>query len=148
MKRITMILTALVLSFTMTLNVSAAPSKSQRRIAYTLKNLGVDANKQKQLTPLLTQYLNDKKAATKRYDDMKKKYEVAIKKGTLTDGQAKELLEAKWDCDARELNVKKTYTVKLATVLPMKKVYKCFSLINDKMSKVDGTKQGKEDDDD
>lgn len=143
MKRITGLLLTLSLALCLTSSVYAAgPSKTQRRIAYTIKNLKLSTEQQKALQPILTAYCADLKAAKKKYDDLKAKYAINIDKGLLTDNAGQQLLAAKFDSDVHELEVRKAYAKKFAAVLPPKKVYLCFTLINDKMSKVDGLKTG------
>lgn len=157
MKRfLSLTILTLVLSLCIPTALSAAgPSKAQKRVAYTLKNLGVDQAKQKQMQPMLLSYLADLKAAKKKHDDLKKKYEIDLKKGTVTDNAATVILKAKFECDAAELQVKKSYLSKFSTILPPKKVLRCFQLLNDKMSKVEqnltgkaGSKASNDDDDD
>lgn len=149
MKRLTIILALLFLSLCTALQSSAAePTKTQKRIAYTLKNLKLNAQQQKALNPVLVSYCAELKEAKKKYDNLKKKYEGDIDKGTLTDKAAELLLNAKFEAESQELEVKNAYRKKFAAILPAKKVYLCFSLINDKMSKVEGKKKSNEDDDD
>lgn len=150
MKRITTTICLLAMLFTFTLNVSAqATSKAQKRIAYTVKNLKLNDAQRKAVTPILTAYLTDVKVAKKKYSDLKDKYKTNIDKGTLTDKMAQALLEAKFEFDGKEAAIKKSYLPKLASAIPYKKVYYCFDLINDKMSKVEGRKsKGNDDDED
>ena len=115
-----------------------AASKLEKRHAYTLKNLNLDKKTEAAFSPILMQYLAEKKAAGKKYDDLKDKYKAAEKAGTLTDGQATQLLEAKFECDAAELEVKKRFYPEFLKVLKPKKVYYAFDLSNDKMSKIEG----------
>lgn len=119
----------------------AAPTKQQKRVAYTIKNLKLDAAAQKSLQPILMSYLTELKAAQKPYEDMKDKYKNDIDKGTLTDKVANALLEAKWKSAKEETAVKEKYEKQFRTVLSAKKVWYCFSLLNDKMSKIDGVER-------
>ena len=130
-----LLLTAFLLSITTT---TFAGAKMDKRHAYTLKNLKLDKKTQAQFSPILMQYLQDKKEANKKYDDLKDKYKSAEKAGTLTDSQATQLLDAKFECAAKELEVKKHYYAEFLKVLKPKKVYYAFDLANDKMSKIDG----------
>lgn len=149
MKKLTWILALLMISLTVGAKpTKTEPTKAQKRVAYTIKNLRLNAEQQKSLQPVLTAYLADLKAAKKTYEDMKKKYENDIDKGTLTDKVAEALLKAKFECEAKELEVKTTYRKKFAAIIPSRKVYICFSLINDKMSKVEGKKKSNDDDED
>lgn len=149
MKRITKIVSISFLLLAIAVNVNAAgASKTQKRIAYTLKNLKLSTQQQKDLQPLLQSYCAELKAAKKPYDDLKSKYERDIDNGTLTDKASEALLNAKFTAEAKELQIKKTYQKKFEGVIPMKKVYICFDLINDKMSKVEGKKKSSKDDDD
>lgn len=148
MRRICTLLTILGVFLTLSINAYAAgPTKTQKRIAYTIKNLKLNATQQKALQPLLVSYCADMKAAKQAYDDLKKKYERDIDNGTLTDNAAKALLTAKFTAENKELEVKKTYQKKFEAVIPAKKVYYCFDLINDKMSKVEGKKKTNDDED-
>lgn len=128
--------------------VYAAPTKQQKKVAYTLKNLKLDATKQKALQPMLMEYLTEIKAAQKAYDDLKDKYKNDIKNGTLTDKAAQALLTAKWAAAKSETAVKEKYEKKFLTIIPAKKVWFCFDLLNDKMSKVEGKADSKGGDDD
>jgi len=123
-----------------TVDVMAAPTKQQKRVVYTLKNLKLDATTQKSLQPLLLSYLQELKAAQKPYDDLKEKYKNDIDKGTLTDKVASALLTAKWTAAKNENTVKEKYDKLFRNVIPAKKVWYCFDLLNDKMSKIEGTK--------
>ncbi len=125
-----------------------AQSNRDARIAYVLKNLGVNSDTQKKLRPLLEGYLAEKKASGEAYSALKSKLKSNISSGTLSNEQAKKLLDAKWASESRETAVKKKYTEKFMTVLSAKKTYLCFDLLNDKKSKVQGKKKDKESDDD
>jgi len=126
----------------------AAPTKQQKRVAYTLKNLKLDAATKKSLQPMLISYLQELKAAQKPYDDLKEKYKNDIDKGTMTDKVATALLQAKWTAARNENAVKEKYDKQFRTVLSVKKVWYCFDLLNDKMSKIEGGKTSKSADDD
>lgn len=119
--------------------MTAAPTKQQKRVAYTIKNLKLDAATSKSLQPILMAYLQELKAAQKPYDDLKEKYKNDIEKGTLTDKVATALLSAKWAAAKAETAVKEKYDKQIRTVLSVKKTWYCFSLLNDKMSKIEGT---------
>ncbi|MCD7722037.1 MAG: hypothetical protein LUI09_07390 [Prevotellaceae bacterium] len=125
-----------------------AQSNRDARVAYVLKNLGINSATQKKLQPLLTSYLSEKKAASDEYNALKAKLKANIKSETLTNDQASRLLSLRWAAEAKETAVKKKYTEKFETVLSAKKTYKCFSLLNDKKSKVQGKSKSKDDDDD
>ncbi len=141
MKRKNAIIIA-ILALAMTF-VASTPSwagkKTDMRVAYVLKNMGIGREAQGKLKPLLVSYLADKKVANKQYDDMKDKLKSSINNGTLTDKQAQSLLNAKWMAAEKELTVKRNYEKKFRTVLSAKKTYLCFDLLNDKKSKVMGT---------
>ena len=142
MKKIAiLLLSAFLLSVSTT---TFAASKLEKRHAYTLKNLNLDKKTETAFSPILMQYLKDKKEAGKKYDDLKDKYKAAEKAGTLTDNQATQLLEAKMECDAAELEVKKRYYPEFLKVLRPKKVYYAFDLSNDKMSKIEGRDKDKD----
>lgn len=149
MKRIGMIL---VMACTLLLAGAtasyAAPTKQQKRVVYTLKNLKLDATTTKTLQPVLMDYLTELKAAQKPYDDLKEKYKTDIKNGTLTDKVAQALLTAKWTAARNEQVVKEKYEKKFLTIIPAKKVWYCFDLLNDKMSKIEGKASTSSDDDD
>ena len=122
-----------------------AGKNADARAAYVLKNLGVSRDIQGKLKPMLQNYLADKKAANKEYDSMKKKLENSINAGTISEKQAEDLLTKKWASAERELTVKRQYEKKFRTVLSAKKTYLCFDLLNDKKSKIYGTKGSKKD---
>ena len=117
-----------------------AGKNADMRVAYVLKNLGINRDTQNKLRPLLASYMADKKAANKPYDTLKDKLKPSIEAGTITEKQAQELLIKKWDAAEKELAVKRQYETKFKTVLSAKKTYLCFDLLNDKKSKVRGEK--------
>jgi len=104
-----------------------------------LKNTGLKRDVPAKLRPLLVSYLADKKKANKQYDDLKEKLKPSINAGTVTDKQAQQLLDLKWQADEKELAVKREYEKKFKTVLSVKKTYLVFSLLNDSKSKMMGT---------
>lgn len=152
MKRSLAIISCLVMFLVCSsLTYAVGPSKSERRITYTIKNLKLNQQQQKALKPILESYLNDMKEAKKQHKALEKKFENSINNGTLTDGQAKALLQAKFESDTKETIVKKNYLPKFTAAIPAKKVFLLYDLINDKMSKVDGIKKSssaKDDDED
>ena len=123
-----------------------AGSKLEKRYAYTLRNLKLDKATEAKFGPVFKAYLTEKKAAGKKYDDLKDKYKAAEKAGTLTDAQATQLLDAKFECEAAETAVKTKYYTEFRKILKPKKVYYAFDYSNDKMSKIEGTKADKNDD--
>ncbi len=139
MKKFILLLVATLFAFTST-NTAFAGPKMDKRHAYTLRMLKLDKKTEAAFSPILMQYLKEKKAAEKKYDDLKDKYRSAENAGTLTDKQAAQLLEAKWECAAKELEVKKKYNTIFLKMLPAKKVYYAFDYSNDKMSKIDASK--------
>lgn len=148
MKKICLsVIMVLVLSLCCATSTTAAPTKQQKRVAYTLKNLKVDAATSKVLQPLLMAYLTELKAAQKPYEDLKDKYKTDIEKGILTDKVATTLLTAKWAAAKAELSVKQKYQAKFMEHISAKKTWYCFDLLNDKMSKIEGNKGSKGSDD-
>ncbi len=134
-----------VLLFTAALPVQAQ-SKLEKRYAYTLKKLRLDKATEAKFGPVLKAYLTEKKEANKKYDDLKDKYKQAEKAGTLTDNQATQLLDAKFECEVKETAVKKKYYTEFLKVVKPKKAYYAFDYSNDKMSKIEGDKNSKDDD--
>ncbi len=132
---LSLLLLALACTFTATLH---AKSKLEKRYDYTLKNLKLDKETEAKFAPVLKAYLTERKAANDKYDDLKDKYKSAEKAGTLTDSQATQLIEAKMECAAKDLEVRKKYYDLFRKVLKPKKVYYAFDLANDKMSKIEG----------
>lgn len=116
-----------------------AGRKTDLRVAYTMRNMHIDKKTQAAFEPLLRQYLEEKKAATQTYEDLKDKYKAARKAGTITDSQATQLLDAKFKADAAELEVKRKWRPKFAEVLKPKHVYMAFDYSGDKMSKIEGS---------
>ncbi|MBQ9560057.1 MAG: hypothetical protein IJV08_08755 [Bacteroidaceae bacterium] len=121
-------------------NIATAQAgrKSDMKVNYVLKNIGVKSDVREKLKPLLVSYLADKKVANKEYDDLKDKLKPSIDAGTITEKQAQQLLNLKWKADEKELAVKRQYEEKFKTVLSAKKTYQCFSLLNDSKSKMAG----------
>ena len=137
MKRLITLL--LVAAFTMTAATTvSAKSKLEKRYEYTLKKLKLDKQTEAKFAPLLKAYLTERKAANDIYDDVKDKYKAAEKAGTITDNQAKQLMDAKLEAETKELAAKKKYYTEFAKVLKMKKVWYAFDLANEKMSKIEG----------
>lgn len=135
----------MVLALMMAIPMQAALSKKEvARVNYVLKNLGVNKELQTKLKPMLEAYLQDVDKASATYDARKDKLKSSIKAGTLTNEEANELLRLKWEAAAREVNVKKSYEAKFKTVLTPKKTWRCFDLLNDKQSKVEGKQKVKE----
>ena len=128
--------------------LTQAGKNADIRVAYVLKNMGINREAQAKLRPMLQSYLADKKAANKPYDDLKDKLKPSINSGALTEKQAQTLLSLKWASDEKELAVKKEYEKKFRTILSAKKTYLCFTLLNDKKSKIRGGKGSNEDSDD
>jgi Skp family chaperone for outer membrane proteins len=138
MKKIIFILTILL-----TLNIEtimAADKKDKatdaQRVAYVLRNIGVKRDIQSKLKPLQESYLREFNAAEAPYEKLKDKLKPQIKMGNISEAQGQQLLNEKWATDERELAVKKSYEKKFKTVLPTKKVYECYRLLNDKSSKI------------
>ena len=140
MKKSRLILCCLISLLVAFGNIATAHAgrKADMKVNYVLQNLGVKRDVQAKLKPLLVSYLADKKVANKEYDDLKDKLKPSIEAGTLTDKQAQQLLTLKWKADEKELAVKRQYEEKFKTVLSAKKTYTCFSLLNDKKSKMEG----------
>lgn len=138
MKRLITLLLVAAFALTAVTNSASAKSKLEKRYEYTLKNLKLDKQTEAKFAPLLKAYLTERKAANDVYDDVKEKYKAAEKAGTLTDAQAKQLMDAKLASEAKELEAKKKYYPEFAKVLKMKKVWYAFDLANDKMSKIEG----------
>lgn len=144
MKRTILIFVLAICPF---LTEARGQSNREVRVNYVLTNIGVKRDVQAKLRPLLEAYLADKKKANQAYDGLKKKLELKIKGGTISNEQADQLLALKWVADEKELAVKKAYEKKFKTVLTSKKTYQCFDLLNDKKSKMLGkSKSGDSDD--
>ena len=136
MKRIILLL---VVSLALTATTSVyAKTKLEKRYEYTLRKLKLDKATEAKFGPVLKAYLTERKAANDVYDDIKDKYKSAEKAGTITDAQAKQLMDAKLESEAKELAAKKKYYPEFAKILKMKKVWYAFEYANDKMSKIEG----------
>jgi len=138
MKRFLLILTLAVCPF---FADSFAQTNREARINYVLQNLGIKRDVQKKLRPLVAAYLEEKKKANYEYDSLKDKLRAKIDLETISNSQADQLLAAKWDSEAKELVLKRKYDKEFRTVLPSKKIYKCFDLLNDKKSKIRGQRK-------
>ena len=138
MRKIITIITLALIMAAVPYEAAQAGSKTDKRVAYTLRNMKLDAKTQAAFEPLLRQYLKEKKEATKEYDDLKDKYKSAKKAGTLTDKQAAQLLDAKMVADSAELQVKKKWRTEFAKVLRAKQIFYAFDYSGDKMSKIEG----------
>ena len=133
----TLLVVALALTFSLgNIGTVQAGKKSNMKVAYVLRNVGVKRDVQAKLKPILVSYMADKKAAGKAYDDLKDKLKPSIEAGTITEKQAQQLLNLKWEADEKELAVKRQYETKFKTVLSTKKTYLVFSLLNDSKDKM------------
>ncbi len=132
MKRIAYIL---ILTLAPALFCTAQSLKDQERFDYVVKQMGLSKEVKSKLKPIFYAYRKDLKAAKKTYDDLKDKYATAIAKKKLTAEQATALLNAHWDSDAKEAQVRKEYTPKFGTVLSSPEVYYLFSYANDNKEK-------------
>ena len=139
MKRLITLLLVAAFALTAVTTNASAKTKLEKRYEYTLKNLKLDKQTEAKFAPLLKAYLTERKAANDVYDDVKEKYKAAEKAGTITDAQAKQLMDAKLASETKELEAKKKYYPEFAKVLKMKKVWYAFDLANDKMSKIEGS---------
>lgn len=117
-----------------------AQSNLELRHQYIMKNLKLNKELTGKFSPVCKSYLEELKVAKSEYSKLKDKYKDAEKNGTLTNGQAEQLLNAKFEADAKELVVRKKYYEEFKKVIPLKKVYYAFDLANDKKSKVKGEK--------
>ncbi len=142
-----MCLTAMVCMGQTSKGKSSTPNRDAR-VQYVNKNIGISRDKQKELTPLLYAYLKEKKEAGAEYDALKDKLKKSIDMGSITNDQADKLLSLKWAAEKKETAVKIKYTEKFKTVLSSKQTYKCFDLLNDKKSKIQGKKSKDDSDDD
>lgn len=115
-----------------------AQTKLEKRYTYTLSNLHLDKQTEARFGPVLRAYLTERKAANDIFDTVKDKYKAAEKAGTLTDAQAKQLMEAKLESDQKELDAKRKYYPEFLKILKAKKVWYAFDLAGDKMSKIEG----------
>ncbi|MDE7378454.1 MAG: hypothetical protein K2N13_05755 [Paraprevotella sp.] len=131
---------ALLLICTTLSTPAMAQSNLELRHQYVMKNLKLNKELTGKFSPVCKNYLEELKIAKSEYSKLKDKYKDAEKNGTLTNGQAEQLLNAKFEADAKELAVRKKYYEEFKKVLPLKKVYYAFDLANDKKSKVKGEK--------
>lgn len=145
MRKTLLLICALALAFATTQPL-AAQSNQELRYQYVMKNLKLDKTASAKFGPVLKNYLKELKEAKSGYSKLKDKYKDMEKAGTLTNGQAEQLLNAKFDAETKELAVKKKYYTEFKNVLPLKKVYYAFDLANDKKSKVRGSQSSKTDD--
>ncbi len=137
MKKIVILLVSAFL-FGISVTPVSAQKKLEKRYEYTLKNLRLNKETEAKFAPVLRAYLTEKKAANEKYDNLKDKYKAAEKAGTLTDSQATQLLDAKFECDAKELDVKKKYYEEFKKILKPKKIFYAFDYASEKLSKIEG----------
>lgn len=116
----------------------AQSEKDKARFAYVSTQMNLNKDVKAKLQPLYYAYLKELHAAKDIYDNMKAKYATQIKKNTLTAEQANSLNNARWQSDAKVLEVRKAYTQKFKTVLTAQQVYFLFSYSNDSKSKMKG----------
>lgn len=126
---------------------ASAQNKEQIKSSYVLKNLRLDKNTASKFKPLFLNYLKEMKEAKDIYDNIKDRCKASIKKGTLSDSQAEQLLNAHWNSDARELAVKKKYTTIFTSCIGARRTFLVFDYASDSMKKMKGeTKKSSEDD--
>ena len=145
MKKLLTLLLVVAVALLAAPTTASAKSKLEKRYEYTLQNLKLDKQTEAKFAPLLKAYLNERKAANDIYDDIKDKYKAAVKAGTITDAQAKQLMDAKLESETKELTARKKYYAEFAKVLKMKKVWYAFDLANEKMSKIEGRDKDSDD---
>lgn len=145
MKRLLTILLVVAVALMAAPTTAFAKTKLEKRYEYTLKNLKLDKQTEAKFAPILKAYLTERKAANDIYDDVKDKYKAAEKAGTITDAQAKQLMDAKLESETKELAARKKYYPEFAKVLKMKKVWYAFDLANVKMSKIEGRDKDSDD---
>ena len=107
------------------------------RHAYTMRHLKLDKATAAKFAPVLHKYLEERKVAGDKYDDVKEKYKTAIKAGTINSAQGKALMDAKLASEAMELAAKKKYYAEFMKILKADKVFYAFDLANEKMSKIE-----------
>lgn len=127
----------LCLFFFGTTSTVCAASKLEMRHAYTMRHLKLDKATAAKFAPVLHKYLEERKAAGDKYDEVKDKYKDAIKAGTITSAQGKALMDAKLASEALELTAKKKYYPEFLKVLKADKVFLAFEFANDKKSKIE-----------
>lgn len=138
MKRLRLVVSILLLLCICTSSFAQGQSKREIRANYVLSNLGLNNEQKAKLKPVLMSYLNALHDATDPYDDMKDELKDDIKNHTMSEKAANNLLNAKWLAEAKEANLKKAYSAKFKAIIGAKKTWYCFSLLNDKMSKITG----------
>jgi len=117
-------------------NVSFAQSTKDRwRCQHVVKGLKMSKELSEKFSPLFYAYLKELRQAGDLYDNMKDKYKAEIDKRQLTVEQAQQLLDAHWDSDAKQVQVRQKYTQLFSKVIKLPYVYYTFKLSNDKAQK-------------
>lgn len=116
----------------------AQSEKDKMRFAYVTTHLKLAKDTKAKLQPVFYAYMREYHAAKDIYNNLKTKYETAIKKNTLTADQAKALNTAHWQSDAKVLDVRRNYTQKFYNILSPQQVYALFMYSNDSKTKMQG----------
>lgn len=124
----------LVAAFTLCLTARAeGPSKKDaKRLAYVVKGLKLNKTEQTRLAPVFYAYLKQLHAAKDVYNAPKRQLKAKIDAGRLSQSEARNLLNAHWQADEKEVAVKKKYTPLFIEQLGPQRTYQLFRLANDK----------------
>ncbi|MDD4759527.1 MAG: hypothetical protein WCR53_00760 [Bacteroidaceae bacterium] len=113
----------------------AQSTKDRWRCQHVVKGLKLDKELSAKFSPVFYAYLKDLHQAGDLYDNMKDKYKTQIDKHQLTLEQAQQLLDAHWNSDAKQVQVKQKYTQLFSKIIKLPYVYYAFKLSNDKAPK-------------
>src|SRR5574344_1540361 len=114
----------LFLSFS---NVSLAQSAKDRwRCQHVVKGLKLSKELSAKFSPVFYAYLKELHQAGDVYDNLKDKYKTQINKRQLSVEQAQQLLNAHWDSDEKQVQVRQKYTQLFGKILKMNYVFYTF----------------------
>jgi Skp family chaperone for outer membrane proteins len=130
--RVAALTMVLALSCAATVPAKAQTAKEKKRCAYVMKQTRMTQATCTKFAPLFMAYQKELKAAKAGYDNLKDKLKSSIKANRLTDAQARQLLEAHWTSDEKEVAVRRRYTATFTRLIGAKATYNVFRFANDK----------------
>lgn len=123
---------ALVWGMMATGPLKAETTKEQQRCAYVMKQMKMAREGRTKFAPVFMAYQKELKAAKAGYNGLKDRLRSSIKGNRLTDAQARQLLDAHWASDEKELEVKRRYTNTFIRMVGAKAAFNVFRFANDK----------------
>ena len=132
--RATLLIAAIGWGMIISVPLRADTIKDRNRCTYVMKQMKMTQAGRVKFAPVFMAYLKELKVAKSDYTGLKNQLKKSIKANSLTETQAKELLEAHWASDEKEVEVKRRYTDKFIRMVGTKATFNIFRFANDKES--------------